>query len=180
MLLLWCIDSFFGLLVFLSIVCLMVSLKCFMKLKTSASFLMASPTFSFPMLKAFAGSMWLFWLHSVLRLWFLSRFLLFMLCRNCLLPHLHLCFRFSQPELLKEWRMKVISPPLLLWPGFCQTYRFLEEDQRVWSHLTFMLCRCAIGRIAFYNCSRCVFGWMFVICDFEWNDDLELSLNFYS
>lgn len=108
---------------------------------TSASFLMASPTFSFLMLKAFVDSMWLFWPHSVLQQWFLSRFLSSMRCQNSSLPHLPLSFHFSQPALRNAWRMKEMLPQLLLWLGFCQTYLFLGEDLQVWSHLTFMPCR---------------------------------------
>lgn len=124
--------------------------------ENSASFLMASPTFSFPMPKEFAGCMWLFWPHSVLQQWFLSRFLLFMHCQNYSLLHLPLSFRFSQRAHQSVWRMKEILPQLLLWPDFCQTYPFLGEDLPVWWRLTFMPCRSNICGIAFNNC---IFGW---------------------
>jgi len=124
--------------------------------ENSASFLMASPTFSFPMPKEFAGSMWLFWPHSVLQQWFLSRFLLFMHCQNYSLLHLPLSFRFSQRAPQSVWRMKEILPQLLLWPDFCQIYPFLGEDLPVWWRLTFMPCRSNICGIAF---NECFFGW---------------------
>jgi hypothetical protein len=38
-----------------------------------------------------------------------------------------------------------ILPLLLLRPGFCRTYQFQEEDQHVWSHSTFMPCKCTIS-----------------------------------
>lgn len=99
---------------------------------------------SYKMLKAFVGSTWPSWLRSVHRLWSSNSSRLSMLSPSFSYRRLHLFFRSSPLELLREWRTRVTWRLLSLWLGYSRTYRLLEEDRLAWWHSIFMPCRSSL------------------------------------
>ena len=124
---------------------------------------MDSQTFSSIMHITSEASMLPFWLLSALLLSFSSRFLSYLLCRDCLLLLFSWFYHSFPLVLLNAWKRKGMQQLHLHWHGYCPIYPYPGVAQLVQSSMTYMLCRFVLltfqsfkGVVGFFRSHACL------------------------